>query len=148
MNKSCRHAALAALLIGLCGVASAHEGHDTATGFAAGFAYPFDGSETGIAMPALLLGAMVAFAVQVRVGMAALLVGAFSVIHGYAHGAELPGAASPLAYGLGFVAATLLLHAAGVATGLMLRSSRGMTVVRVVDGLIAGAGTAMLPSIA
>ncbi|WP_232629218.1 HupE/UreJ family protein [Methylobacterium sp. Leaf118] len=46
------------------------------------------------------------------------LVGAFAVFHGAAHGAEMPETASGLGYGLGFLAATALLHAAGLAAGL------------------------------
>jgi len=42
------------------------------------------------------------------------LVGLFAVFHGYAHGLELPQAASPILYGLGFVLATTLLHGLGI----------------------------------
>lgn len=48
------------------------------------------------------------------------LVGAFAVFHGAAHGAEMPETASGFAYGLGFLAATTLLHAVGLAAGLVL----------------------------
>ena len=49
--------------------------------------------------------------------LAAVMVGAFAVFHGHAHGTELPQAASPLAYSAGFVISTGLLHLAGVAFG-------------------------------
>lgn len=49
---------------------------------------------------------MVAAAVRLPLPVSALLVGVFALFHGYAHGAEMPGSASGLAYGLGFVAAT------------------------------------------
>ena len=43
------------------------------------------------------------------------LVGGFATFHGWAHGAEMPADAGALTYALGFVAATALLHAAGIA---------------------------------
>jgi hypothetical protein len=46
-----------------------------------------------------------------------VLVGAFA-IHGHAHGAELPEAANPLAYGVGFVIATGLLGSFRAGPGL------------------------------
>lgn len=75
--------------------------------------------------PAILasVGAFAVMAVCARlIPLAALagLVGAFAVFHGAAHGAEMPETASGLAYGLGFLAATAGLHAAGLAAGLML----------------------------
>jgi urease accessory protein len=48
------------------------------------------------------------------------LVGFFAVFHGYAHGLEMPQTASGIAFGAGFVAATALLHGAGIALGLAL----------------------------
>ena len=41
----------------------------------------------------------------------------FAVFHGHAHGTELPQAADPVAYSLGFVIATTLLHVAGIGIG-------------------------------
>ncbi|WP_342154722.1 HupE/UreJ family protein [Methylorubrum sp. SB2] len=73
-----------------------------------------------------ILASVAAFAVMAvcarLIPLAALagLVGAFAVFHGAAHGAEMPETASGLAYGLGFLAATALLHAAGLAAGLAL----------------------------
>jgi urease accessory protein len=50
---------------------------------------PLHGVETGIALSAIMLGAMVAGAAKPPLWVAALLVGAFAVFHGYAHGVEL-----------------------------------------------------------
>src|SRR5215468_6586479 len=72
-----------------------------------GLALP--GVETGIALSAIVLGLMVA--------LAAALVGAFAVFHGHAHGAELPPGADAVAYSVGFVVATGLLHLAGIGFG-------------------------------
>ncbi len=73
-----------------------------------------------------ILASVAAFAVMAAcarlIPLAALagLVGAFAVFHGAAHGAEMPETASGLSYGLGFLAATAGLHAAGLVAGLML----------------------------
>lgn len=73
--------------------------------------------EPAILASVLALGLLVAFAVRLPAGVAMALVAAFALCHGHAHGAEMPAAASPLLYGLGFVLATVLLHAAGLALG-------------------------------
>jgi urease accessory protein len=101
---------------------------------------PLPGVELGIALSAVALGAMVAFAARPPLWVAALLVGAFAIFHGHAHGTELPGAANPLAYGIGFVVATGLLHLTGIAFGLLVRWPVGERAVRAGGGLIACAG--------
>lgn len=86
--------------------------------------------EVVIALSAIVLGLMVATAARPPLWMAALLVGVFAVFHGYAHGAELPGAVNPLAYGVGFVVATGLLHLTGILIGLLAHWPAGARVVR------------------
>lgn len=71
--------------------------------------------ELGIAASLMALGSAVAFAVRPPLALGMAVVGAFAVFHGHAHGAEVPEAASPLLYAAGFLAATVLLHAAGIA---------------------------------
>ncbi len=102
---------------------------------------PMIAVEVGIALSALVLGLAVAFAYRAPVFLAIALVAVFAVFHGYAHGQELPEAASPLAYGIGFVAATGLLHAVGIAIGLLNDwRPRGPSVVRGGGVLVALAG--------
>jgi len=96
---------------------------------------PLPSVETGIALTVVLLGLFVAFAWAPPLPLAAALVAMFALLHGHAHGTELPETANPAGYAAGFVAATLILHGIGVALGLSLR---GITVARV-----AGAGTAL-----
>ncbi len=74
--------------------------------------------EVGIALSLVAFGALIAVRLTLPVGIAMAVVGAFAVFHGLAHGAEMPADASGALYGLGFVAATVLLHAAGIAAGL------------------------------
>jgi urease accessory protein len=109
---------------------------------AAGAAVP--GVETGIAASALVIGLMVALALRVPVWAAAVIVGLFAVFHGHAHGTEMPTAASPLAYAIGFVIATGLLHLGGIAVGLLTKWPHGRVAVRTCGGLIALAGLGFL----
>jgi urease accessory protein len=101
---------------------------------------PLPGVEIGIAASAVALGAVVALALRPPLWVAAVLVGAFAIFHGHAHGTELPQAANPLAYGVGFVVATGLLHLSGIALGLLARWPAGLQAVRVGGALIACAG--------
>ena len=100
---------------------------------------PLPAVEIGIAVSAIALGGVVAGALRPPLWVAALLVALFAVFHGHAHGTELPQAASPLAYSLGFVVATGLLHLTGIALGLLTRWPAGRIAVR---GM--GAGIALL----
>jgi urease accessory protein len=75
------------------------------------------GIEPGIAVSLLGLGLLIAWRVPLPQPVGLLLVGLFAVAHGAAHGLELKGALALL----GMVAATLLLHGAGMAFGLLLR---------------------------
>jgi urease accessory protein len=108
---------------------------------------PLHGVETGIALSAIGLGAMVAFAARPPLWVAAVLVGTFAIFHGYAHGAELPGATNPLAYGIGFVVATGLLHLCGIAFGLLVRWPLGERAVRATGGAIVCAGLYFLANV-
>lgn len=100
--------------------------------------------EPGIAVSSIVLGLLIALAVKAPLWVASIIVGAFAIFHGYAHGAELPSAANPLAYSIGFVISTGLLHLAGIAFGELGRFSWGKYVVRAGGGLIALAGVGFL----
>lgn len=100
--------------------------------------------ETGIAVSSIVLGLLIAFAIKAPLWVATIIVGAFAIFHGHAHGAELPAAANPLAYSAGFVIATGLLHLVGIAFGELARFSWGHYVVRAGGALIALAGVGFL----
>jgi urease accessory protein len=105
---------------------------------------PMPGVEIGIAISAIVLGAMVALAARPPLAFAAIIVGAFAIFHGHAHGAELPENASALAYSLGFVLSTGALHLAGIAIGLLVAWPSGRLVVRLAGAAIALAGFVFL----
>lgn len=108
---------------------------------------PLPGVEVGIALSDIVLGLMVAFALRPPIWVAALLVGLFAIFHGHAHGAELPGSASPLAFSLGFVISTGLLHLSGIALGLLTRWPVGQRAVQGGGVVIALIGVAFLTGI-
>src|SRR5947199_6534346 len=67
---------------------------------------PVPGVEIGIALSAIVLGAMIAQAARPPIWVAAVVVGAFAVFHGHAHGAELTPGTDAVAFSVGFVVAT------------------------------------------
>lgn len=109
---------------------------------------PLPAVETGIALSAVVLGLCVAFAYKPPLPVAAVVVGAFAIFHGYAHGAEMPDSSDAVSFALGFVIATGLLHLCGILFGMLARSEWGRIVVRATGGLIALAGGAYLTGLA
>ncbi|MDO8812925.1 MAG: HupE/UreJ family protein [Gallionella sp.] len=88
-----------------------------------GISLPF--VEQGIVLSVLLLGVLIAASVRLPLWLSSGMVGMFALWHGHAHGAEMPELAFGMGYALGFMLATALLHAAGIAFGLgMQRISR------------------------
>ena len=104
----------------------------------AGVPVPF--VEAGIALSVVLLGLAILASWRAPMAIALALVALFGVLHGHAHGTELPTAASPAAYATGFVLSTGLLHLGGVALGLLNGLPRGTTALRTIGGAMAAAG--------
>lgn len=100
--------------------------------------------EIGIAASGIILGGSVALAARPPIWIAAIVVGIFAIFHGHAHGAELPEAANPLAYSIGFVLSTGLLHLSGIAFGLLVRWPAGRIAVRIGGLLISLLGCVFL----
>jgi len=99
--------------------------------------------ETGIASSVLVLGLLIAFAARLPVAVSAILVGAFAVFHGHAHGNELPQAASEALYGAGFLLATGALHVFGLGLGTQMHRLLRPSWLRALGGGIAALGTVM-----
>lgn len=95
--------------------------------------------ETAIALSVLVAGLLIAtgrsWAMPVGVPIAA----GFALFHGYAHGLEMPQAASPAYYAIGFVLTTACLHGAGIAG-----ARAGRRAVRVAGAAIAATGLALV----
>lgn len=109
---------------------------------------PLPAVEAAIALSGVILGLLVAFGARAPLWAAVAVVGGFAIFHGHAHGTELPDAASPYAYALGFVVATGLLHLAGIAFGSLADRPWGTYAVRAAGLVIAAVGTAFLTGVA
>jgi urease accessory protein len=105
---------------------------------------PAPPTEIGIALSVLMLGAAIAAAWRAPVWIACVIVGVFALFHGYAHGKELPSAADPIGYAVGFVLATGLLHVCGIGIGLINNRPGGVIVTRLMGGGVAAAGLVFL----
>jgi urease accessory protein len=101
---------------------------------------PVPGIEYGIAASAIVLGAAVAFEARPALPVAALVVGAFAIFHGHAHGTELPAGESALLYSMGFVIATGCLHALGIGIGTVHRRPWGRNLLRAAGTTVAAGG--------
>ncbi|GAB4358021.1 MAG: hypothetical protein Kow00114_09950 [Kiloniellaceae bacterium] len=114
----------------------------------AGLGLPF--VEAGIALSVVVIGAALAFGAKLPLALAMALAGGFAVFHGHAHGTEMPLAASGLAYGLGFMAATALLHGVGIGAGFGLNAVAGAAAQRAArlgGALLSVSGLAILTGV-
>lgn len=105
---------------------------------------PLPAVEIGVAASAVVLGFMIVLAARPPIAAAAFIVGSFAIFHGYAHGVELPKAAYPLAYGVGFVLSTGLLHLTGIGVGLIDRWPLGVKALRGMGACISVVGVYLL----
>jgi urease accessory protein len=113
-------------------------------GGALGFAdVPMPMVEPGILASVVVLGLLVLSATQLPVAPGAVIVAVFALLHGHAHGAELPAEASAITYAAGFAIATALLHALGLGVANLAQSERGRMLVRGAGALVAAGGIAL-----
>jgi urease accessory protein len=101
--------------------------------------------EPGIATSVLALGLLIALSLQLPASLSVAITGLFGLLHGYAHGLELPRSAAPVEYALGFLAATAALHLGGIAAGLAMRQ-RYALLTRFLGSAIAVSGVCLLAS--
>ena len=99
---------------------------------------PIPSVEPGILGSVVALGLLVALAIDLPVSAGVAIIAVFAVLHGHAHGAEVPETASGIEYMAGFASATGLLHAVGIAAAVTL-GPRFRSIVR-----LAGAACAVL----
>jgi urease accessory protein len=103
--------------------------------------------EVGIAVSVIVLGTMVALGTKAPLAITMALAALFAVFHGHAHGSEMPLDAGGIAYGAGFLLASALLIAAGIALGAAIGrigDAYGRTVYRLGGSLVALVGVAVL----
>jgi urease accessory protein len=100
--------------------------------------------EPGILASVIVLGLLVLSAARLPLAFGAVLVAAFALLHGHAHGAELPAAASAVTYAAGFALATALLHGIGLGVTSLAGGEAGKVLVRGAGALVAAAGIALV----
>jgi urease accessory protein len=106
--------------------------------------------EIGIGLSVVVLGAAVAFRLDLPTLAAMALVGLFAIFHGHAHGAEMPETAAGFEYAIGFAMATAGLHGFGIGLGLVLGrmgEATGGRISRVAGSATVLAGLAILGGI-
>jgi urease accessory protein len=106
-----------------------------------GTALPY--TEPLIAVSLVVFGGCIALSRAPHFVLAAVVVAAFAVFHGHAHGQEM-GAGSLSAYSAGFLLATAALHGAGVALATIAYAHALEARVRLAGGAVALAGIALL----
>ena len=73
--------------------------------------------EVGIILSVILLGFGISIEKKIPTKLIMVFVGIFGLFHGIAHGIEVPAAANPLLFVLGFICGTSALHIFGVGIG-------------------------------
>ena len=99
--------------------------------------------EPGILASVVALGLLVALAVDLPVSIGALIVGAFAIFHGHAHGSEVAENIGGFEYMAGFAAATAGLHLLGIAFALGFTRAQLRGVVRLAGAACVVLGVAL-----
>jgi len=76
--------------------------------------------EIGIVLSVILLGLAIAIGRKLSLTIMMFFVSIFGLCHGTAHGMEMPWAANPILFALGFSSGTATLHLFGVIIGSLL----------------------------
>jgi urease accessory protein len=99
--------------------------------------------EAGIAGSVLALGLLTALSLKFSTPICISITALFGLMHGYAHGLELPESAAPAAYASGFLAATAVLHVTGIAIAFTV-SQRFPLIRKLLGSMIAVSGAYLL----
>lgn len=99
--------------------------------------------EPGILASVVVLGLMVAFAVDLPVWAGAAIIGVFALLHGHAHGAEVADTMNGLEYMAGFALATATLHTIGIALALTLQRAGSNPVNRLAGAVCVAVGVGL-----
>jgi urease accessory protein len=100
--------------------------------------------EPAILASVMVLGLATALSLRAPPVLGGLLIAAFGLAHGYAHGTEMPHTAHGLGFAAGFTMATAMLHMVGVLVAAGLRQLRLDFVARFAGGGIVIAGIGLI----
>jgi len=97
--------------------------------------------EIGILVSVIALGLVIAIEKKLPLGITMIFVGIFGFFHGSAHGLEMPWAANPFLFALGFATGTTTLHIFGVIIGYFAIKTKFSTIILKMTGIcFAGIG--------
>tara|TARA_B100000029_G_scaffold515922_1_gene625541 strand:+ start:2646 stop:3305 length:660 start_codon:yes stop_codon:yes gene_type:complete len=92
--------------------------------------------ELGIIFSVILLGLAIAIQKSFSINIIMIFVSLFGLCHGLAHGMEIPWAANPILFALGFSLGTATLHLFGVGIGLVSFKSNLSNILLRFTGII------------
>ena len=94
--------------------------------------------EVGIVFSVILLGFGISIEKKIPTNIIMIFVGIFGLFHGIAHGIEVPAAANPLLFVLGFICGTTALHIFGVGIGYFTIKTTISLILLRVTGILFG----------
>jgi urease accessory protein len=100
--------------------------------------------EPGILASVVVLGLMVALAVDMPVAAGAALIGVFALLHGYAHGSEGAENLGGIEYIVGFALATATLHGVGIGFAQLMQRAALRPLVRLAGAACVALGVALV----
>jgi urease accessory protein len=103
--------------------------------------------EPGILASVVVLGLLVALAVDLPVAAGATIVGVFALLHGHAHGSEATETVSGFEYMAGFALATATLHLVGIGFALAMQRASLRPAIRLAGVLCAVIGAGLIAGV-
>jgi urease accessory protein len=103
--------------------------------------------EPGILASVVVLGLMVALAVDLPVAAGAAIVGAFALLHGHAHGSEVAENIGGAEYMAGFAVATATLHLVGIAFAQLMARAQLRPIIRAAGALCVAVGAGLVAGV-
>src|SRR5471032_3047665 len=98
--------------------------------------------ESGILASVVALGLLVALAIDLPVWLGAVIIGAFALLHGHAHGSEVAENIGGAEYMAGFALATATLHGIGIGFAQIMTRAHMRPAIRIAGAVcvLVGAG--------
>jgi urease accessory protein len=103
--------------------------------------------ERGILASVVVLGLMVALAVDVPVAVGAALIGVFALLHGHAHGSEVAENVGGIEYMGGFALATASLHGVGIAFAQLMARAQLRPLINVAGAACVAIGVGLVTGV-
>ena len=101
--------------------------------------------EFGIIFSVILLGLAIAFGKKILTNLTIFFICIFGLCHGLAHGMEMPWAANPILFAIGFSSGTAILHLFGVILGgLLIKNHYLLLLLRFIGIAFASYGVLLL----